>query len=604
MTDKVDAIMEDMVPELTMYKNEDYFTEEEIRMIVKERRQSEIIMCMSPHASVADYLKAIIYEKNLNKEFISRRKEKTNKGMKMIDFSIHRRIIAIYERMTRRYRYDVNLLKDFLHYLLLTRSLGKFNSVMARTLHVHPNVLDFWLIAVYCEFDMRGNMQGSRKIFLQAMRRNPGVCEFYFEYIKYELRVLEKLHIRKKLLEQNDDMKIIEEREETPEEESKISESVPSIVYAKSGQAITTQFKYDVALHFRILELANGFSKVVDVSHLIDLIQSHIKNVLYAERRSEVLNYLIKDIDSFHEIEIEVTKFLANTTPDMESLEILITSLGKIDASSLEKFQLTDSFFKSIADSEELDATVLEQSAILFLEFISTLNITEEFNLTSTLESLTQKYPESFPILVHYCQNSLLKDSFENNLLDHHRDLLKKLNTAIQQKQKENLSQTKKYIIKSSELNSKHGHEQFSPLSFITKARFVILQYFAHISNTKILHKTLEFSVSETCAHLGSKEALSLIRRYIQELLLLAKPSVTSTPAKEAEMVSTKEVEDEVKLIVRIIKKFALKSVNELGKGKKELYDEILEKLQTYVDSNVFDMDAKDDIEGYLDDLK
>jgi len=35
---------------------------------------------------------------------------------------------------------------------------------MARTLHIHPNVLDFWLVAVYCEFDMRGSMQAARKI--------------------------------------------------------------------------------------------------------------------------------------------------------------------------------------------------------------------------------------------------------------------------------------------------------------------------------------------------------------------------------------------------------------------------------------------------------
>ena len=69
-------------------------------------------------ASMKDYLKSIVYEKKLNKDFVTRRKEKTNKSMKMIDFSIHRRIIALYERMTRRYRHDVVLLKDYLNYLL------------------------------------------------------------------------------------------------------------------------------------------------------------------------------------------------------------------------------------------------------------------------------------------------------------------------------------------------------------------------------------------------------------------------------------------------------------------------------------------------------
>ena len=59
-----------------------------------------------------------MYEKKLNAEFVKRRNEKTTKGMKMIDFSIHRRIIALYERMTRRYRSEVVLLKEFLKYLL------------------------------------------------------------------------------------------------------------------------------------------------------------------------------------------------------------------------------------------------------------------------------------------------------------------------------------------------------------------------------------------------------------------------------------------------------------------------------------------------------
>lgn len=49
MTDKVDAIMEDMVPELNHYKNENYFTDEEVRMIVKERKQDELIISMSAH---------------------------------------------------------------------------------------------------------------------------------------------------------------------------------------------------------------------------------------------------------------------------------------------------------------------------------------------------------------------------------------------------------------------------------------------------------------------------------------------------------------------------------------------------------------------------
>ena len=41
-----------------------------------------------------------------------------------------------------------------------------------------------------------------------------------------------------------------------------------------------------------------------------------------------------------------------------------------------------------------------------------------------------------------------------------------------------------------------------------------------------------------------------------------------------------------------------------LSNGKNREYEEIIEKLQIYIDVNVFDVDAKEDIEGYVEDLK
>lgn len=58
MTDKVDAIMEDMVQELNHYKQEGLFTEEEVRMIVKERRQTELTINISAHGK-AIFLKTL-----------------------------------------------------------------------------------------------------------------------------------------------------------------------------------------------------------------------------------------------------------------------------------------------------------------------------------------------------------------------------------------------------------------------------------------------------------------------------------------------------------------------------------------------------------------
>lgn len=44
--------------------------------------------------------------------------------------------------------------------------------------------------------------------------------------------------------------------------------------------------------------------------------------------------------------------------------------------------------------------------------------------------------------------------------------------------------------------------------------------------------------------------------------------------------------------------------MNTIGKGNYKVFDQILEALQNYVDLNVFDTEAKEEIEGYLDELK
>ena len=310
---------------------------------------------------------------------------------------------------------------------------------MARTLHVHPNVLDFWLIAVYCEFDMRGNMQGSRKILLQGIRKNPGMSEFYYEYIKYELRVLEKLHTRKTVLEKSEAIKVIEEGEGDEKEESKISESVPSIVYATSSQSITTQFTYDVSLHFRILELAKKFEKNIDVSQLLSHVKKHIKNVLYVERKSEVLQYLLSKKTTWEEVEIVVGDFLENTSADLESMQTLIDYIKPFEASSKNKFEIVYKFYKSLSTQEGISRVTVEQLAILLLEFIDRLNVSKGFNIAKTLEDLHEKCPESFPILVHFCKHSLMKDDYEESMVMKHREHLAMLSQAIKEKQSQTL---------------------------------------------------------------------------------------------------------------------------------------------------------------------
>ena len=54
--------------------------------------------------------------------------------------------------------------------------------------------------------------------------------------------------------------------------------------------------------------------------------------------------------------------------------------------------------------------------------------------------------------------------------------------------------------------------------------------------------------------------------------------------------------------ITHLFSNFSLKSVHTQLKTQNSQYQEIVDNLQAYIDTNVFDLEAKEDIEGVLDD--
>jgi hypothetical protein len=56
------------------------------------------------------------------------------------------------------------------------------------------------VIAVYIEFDLKGNLFSSRNLMLQAIRLNQKNPSFYLEYFKYELAFSKKIVTRKLIL--------------------------------------------------------------------------------------------------------------------------------------------------------------------------------------------------------------------------------------------------------------------------------------------------------------------------------------------------------------------------------------------------------------------
>lgn len=204
MADKVENILEKMTDELLWYQEENIFSSKQVKKIVKSRRDHEYQL-QRKDANIGFFLDAIKYERELDRVKIKRKKaiSKSEGGSKSkgADFrhdnGIKRRIMHLYDRACRKFKQNKLLWKEYLEYLVRTKSLQKLNRTVANALLTHPGHLDFWLIAAYSELDMRGNLFSSRNLMLQALRANEDSSEFQLAYLAFEVKFLGKLMQRR-----------------------------------------------------------------------------------------------------------------------------------------------------------------------------------------------------------------------------------------------------------------------------------------------------------------------------------------------------------------------------------------------------------------------
>ena len=152
-------------------------------------------------ALVTNFLDGIRFERKLEKLKTNRKKQLAKVK---VDFrqenAIKRRVINLYDRACRKFRQNKILWKEYLYFLVSSDSMQKFNRVVSSAVQIHPDCLDFWLIAAYAELDIKGNLFSSRNLMLQALKLNETKPRFYTEYLKFEVKFLDKLMQRRRIL--------------------------------------------------------------------------------------------------------------------------------------------------------------------------------------------------------------------------------------------------------------------------------------------------------------------------------------------------------------------------------------------------------------------
>ena len=124
MADKVDAVMEKMTDELHYYLQQDLFSKREVKKIVKERRNHEYRM-QRKDASLLFFTDSIQFEKRLDKLRLKRKKKRIGDGKQknlLMDNSIKKRVMYLYDRALRKYKLNIALWKEYMEYLVMNLS--------------------------------------------------------------------------------------------------------------------------------------------------------------------------------------------------------------------------------------------------------------------------------------------------------------------------------------------------------------------------------------------------------------------------------------------------------------------------------------------------
>ena len=205
MGDKVQYTLERLTPQLLDLEKIGLFSRNEVRRIQLRRQEHEYSL-ISPNSREKDFLEAINYEKAMEKKRIRRKKALSLTKRTKLDFHFTRRIISLYSRMIHKFDGNIILIKEYLGYLVKTRSLKKFNMVIGHILQLHPTIegniyiyiyiIELWKLGAYVEADLTGDAINGRNLLQQGIRMNEGSILMWEIFFKYELDFIQKLYLR------------------------------------------------------------------------------------------------------------------------------------------------------------------------------------------------------------------------------------------------------------------------------------------------------------------------------------------------------------------------------------------------------------------------
>lgn len=191
MADRVEEIMEDMVQELDDLRRKRIFNDDEIREIVKRRRDFEYLIQKTP-TKQQYFLSYARYEVAVEC-LRSRRSKALNWRTRSIsDWAGVKRLHKIFNRGTLRFKSDLRMWYQHIDFCLRTGSTKILSSMLLRALRWHPREIPIWLLAADRELK-QGNVKTARALLVRGLRFVPKSAKLLGEFLRLELQVAGRL---------------------------------------------------------------------------------------------------------------------------------------------------------------------------------------------------------------------------------------------------------------------------------------------------------------------------------------------------------------------------------------------------------------------------
>lgn len=193
MADRVEDIMQGMVPELDDLKRKRIFDENEVRHVVRRRREFEYLL-QKPGCRAEDYLSCIRYEVALENLRKVRSKALHWKKKTISDVAGIRRMHFIFDRSVKRYKGNLRLWYQYIDFCLRSGSTKILTRVLLRCVKLHPREANLWLLAADRSLKM-GQIKAGRTLLLRGLRFMPRSQKLWGEFIKLEVQVARNMQL-------------------------------------------------------------------------------------------------------------------------------------------------------------------------------------------------------------------------------------------------------------------------------------------------------------------------------------------------------------------------------------------------------------------------